>query len=362
MAHSITNLAQALGGTVEGDSSLTVVGATEPGRAAPDELAVALTPSFIEQIPSGKALVALLPEGTNWQRLGLSAAILVYSGRATMAPLTAAFVAPDEPAAHHPTAEVKGAKLGGGVGLGAFTVIGYGAVIGDGTRLGHHVTIAPGAVIGSNVVIHDGVRIGPKVRIGDGSRLHPNVVIGADGFSFVSPMRTQVDAVRETLGAASDPQLKTSAWQKIHSLGGVEIGAEVEIGSGSTVDAGTLRPTRIGDRTKVDNLVQIGHNVRVGTDCLICAQAGIAGSTDVGDRTVIGGKAGIADNLTVGSDVVLGGGTIVLANVPNGRIMLGYPAMPMDRHIASYKALRRLPRLLGRLFGREKPGSQDASE
>ena len=179
MAHSITNLAQALGGTVEGDSSLTVVGATEPGRAAPDELAVALTPSFIEQIPSGKAHVALLPEGADWQHLGLSAAILVSSGRAAMAPLTAAFVAPDEPAAHHPTAEVKGAKLGGGVGLGAFTVIGNGAVIGDGTRLGHHVTIASGAVIGRDVVIHDGVRIGPKVRIGDGSRLHPNVVIGA---------------------------------------------------------------------------------------------------------------------------------------------------------------------------------------
>jgi len=92
--------------------------------------------------------------------------------------------------------------------------------------------------------------------------------------------------------------------------------------------------------------VQVGHNVRVGAHCLLCAQAGVAGSTSVGDRVVIGGKAGVADNLTVGNDVVLGGGSVVLSNVPAGRVMMGYPATKMKTHIDSYKALRRLPRLL----------------
>jgi UDP-3-O-[3-hydroxymyristoyl] glucosamine N-acyltransferase (EC 2.3.1.-) len=126
----------------------------------------------------------------------------------------------------------------------------------------------------------------------------------------------------------------------------VVIGDDVEIGAGSTVDAGTIRATRVGQGTKVDNLVQIGHNVIVGAHCLLCAQAGVAGSTVIGDRVVVGGKAGIADNLKIGDDVVLGGGSVVLSHVPAGRVMMGYPATKMQLHIESYKALRRLPRLL----------------
>ena len=135
-------------------------------------------------------------------------------------------------------------------------------------------------------------------------------------------------------------------WHRIHSLGGVEIGDEVEVGANSCVDAGTIRATRVGEGTKIDSLVQVGHNVVVGAHCLLCAQAGVAGSTVIGDRVVVGGKAGVADNLKVGHDVVLGGGTIVLSNVPAGRVMMGYPAVKMQSHIEGYKALRRLPRLI----------------
>ena len=108
----------------------------------------------------------------------------------------------------------------------------------------------------------------------------------------------------------------------------------------------TIRATHVGKGTKIDSLVQVGHNVIVGEHCLLCAQAGVAGSTVIGDRVVIGGKAGVADNLIVGDDVVLGGGSVVLSNVPQGRVMMGYPATKMQTHIEGYKALRRLPRTL----------------
>jgi UDP-3-O-[3-hydroxymyristoyl] glucosamine N-acyltransferase len=140
----------------------------------------------------------------------------------------------------------------------------------------------------------------------------------------------------------------------------VEIGDDVEIGSGTTVDAGTLRPTRIGDGTKVDNMVMVAHNAVVGRHCLLCGHSGVAGSSVLGDRVVLGGQSGVADNLRVGDDAVIAGGTSVLSNVPAGRVMMGNPAMRMDASIESYKALRRLPRLLRDLAsGVSKPRRGD---
>jgi UDP-3-O-[3-hydroxymyristoyl] glucosamine N-acyltransferase len=129
-------------------------------------------------------------------------------------------------------------------------------------------------------------------------------------------------------------------------LGGVLIGDDVEIGSGTTVDAGTIRPTRIGDGTKIDNMVMVAHNAVVGRHCLLCGHSGVAGSSVLGDRVVLGGQSGVGDNLTVGDDVVVTGGSSVLSNVPSGRVMMGNPATRMDLQVESYKALRRLPRVL----------------
>ena len=126
----------------------------------------------------------------------------------------------------------------------------------------------------------------------------------------------------------------------------VTIGADVEMGMGSTIDNGTIRDTQVGDGTKIDNLVHIGHNAVIGKNCLLCGQAGVGGSTRVGDNVVLGGQVGLADNITIGDRVIAGGGTIVLSNVPEGRTMLGYPATQMSKQTEIYKALRRLPKLL----------------
>jgi len=358
MSHSIGDIAASIGAEAVGDTSLRVTGAAEPQEARACDIAIAITPDFLARLGDGAARAALIAPGADWAALGLEAAIIAPRGRMAMSGLTRRLdPGPDLPFARHETAVVEaGAMIGDGVGLGAFTFVGAAAAIGEDTRIGRHVSIASGAVIGPGCLIHDGVRIGRGCRIGAGCILHPNVVIGADGFSFVTPDPSRVEAARDAMTQLDLPDAPADPdWQKIHSLGGVEIGAHVEIGAGSTIDAGTIRATRIGPGTKIDNLVQVGHNAIVGRDCLLCAQAGIAGSARIGDRTVLGGKAGVADNVTIGADVVLGGGSVALSNVPDGRIMLGYPAMRIEAQLESYRALRRLPRILERLRTSQKP-------
>ena len=132
---------------------------------------------------------------------------------------------------------------------------------------------------------------------------------------------------------------------------GVIVGDDVEVGANSTIDAGTIRATRVGRGTKIDNLVQVGHNVILGEDCVLCAQAAVAGSARLGDRVVMGGKSGIKDNVTVGNDVVLAGGAIVLAPVGDGQFMMGYPAQSMPDFRASQKKMRQI--------AVSKPGQSD---
>ncbi|MGZ9810412.1 UDP-3-O-(3-hydroxymyristoyl)glucosamine N-acyltransferase [Pseudoroseicyclus sp. H15] len=354
MRLTLAEIAEALSTQVLGQSDLVIEGAAEPGSAGPRDLAIALSPKWAEGLAQGRAEAALLWEGADWQALGLKGAVTAPRGRLAMARLSKAlYPGHGLPEGVDDGARIgEGVEIGAGAGVGAFSIIGAGAKIGAGARISSHVTIAPGSVIGEGTVLHPGVHIGPRVQIGARCILHPGVVIGADGFSFTTAEANHLELSRASMGEGTPPELGDPSWHKIESLGGVVIGDDVEIGANSSVDAGTLRATRVGNGCKLDNLVHLGHNVIIGEHCLFAAQTGVAGSTVVGDRTVIGGKGGVADNLVIGADVVLGGGSIVLANVPAGRVMLGYPAMPLARQIDSYKALRRLPRMLAKLTSR----------
>jgi UDP-3-O-[3-hydroxymyristoyl] glucosamine N-acyltransferase len=360
MQLSIANIAKTLGAAAAGDQDLVILRAAEPAAAGPDDLAIALSPSYGADLAKGKARAAVLWPGADWQGLGLQAAIFAPRGRLALARLTGLLdPAPDIAEGVHPTVIVDPtARLGRGVAIGPYCVIGAGVEIGDETRIDTHVSIGTGSRIGSGGLIFAGVRIGRRVRIGDRAIIQPNAVIGGDGFSFVTATPSSVERAKATMGqepvtASSDP-----TWYRIHSLGGVEIGDDVEIGAGTTVDAGTIRATRIGSGTKIDNMVMVAHNVLIGENCLLCGHSGVAGSGVLGDRVVLGGKSGVADNTTVGSDVVLTGGTLVLSHVPSGRVMMGYPAMRMDQQVESYKALRRLPRILRDLAARQKAVSK----
>ena len=327
MTYTVKEIAAALGAEAAGDTALIITRAAEPQVAGPDDLALALDPNYAERLAQGCAQVAMLWAGADWQALGLRAAIFPTRPRYAMSGLTRVLDKGQGFATGiHPTAVIDDtAELGAGVSVGPLAIISAGARVGAGSVIGPHC-------------------IGARVTIGENFIAQPGARIGGDGFSFVTPEPGAVENVRHTLG--DQGAAKAQSWTRIHSLGAVTIGDDVEIGMGATIDNGTIRDTRIGDGSKLDNQVHLGHNVVVGRNCLLCGQVGIAGSSVLGDNVVLGGQAGVSDNISVGDGVIAGGGTKLMSNVPAGRTMLGYPAIQMDRQVESYKAMRRLPRLL----------------
>lgn len=349
MGHSIAQIASALGAEAVGDLSLLINGASEPAAAGPDDLALAMDPKYADGIGKGAAKAALLWQGADWQALGLKAAIFAPRGRLAMAGLSRMLDAGPmiAPGVHAMAVVDPSAVIGEGAAIGPFVTIGAGVVIGPKARIASHVSIAEDARIGADALICQGARIGARVVIGDRFICQPGAVIGADGFSFVTPEKSGVEEIRETLGQRDG--IAAQSWTRIHSLGAVTIGNDVEIGANTCVDRGTIRNTEIGDGTKLDNLVHIGHNVQVGQDCLLCGQVGIAGSSRIGNRVVLAGQCGVNDNIFVGDDVIAGGASKIFTNAPAGRVILGYPAVKMETHLEMQKALRRLPRMMKNL-------------
>lgn len=345
MTYTIEQIAMALGAKAVGAIDLSVTGAAEPADAGPDQLAMAMKPEYAEGLAKGAARAAMLWDGADWQEMGLEAAIIVARPRYAMSGLTA-MMDPGQGwgGGIHPSAVVdKGATLADDVSVGPLAVISAGARIGAGTVIGPQCFVGVDVQIGKNGFLREGVKVGARVVIGADFIAQPGVTIGGDGFSFVTPEVSGAERARETLGDQGDSG--SQSYARIHSLGSVRIGDNVEIGSNSCIDRGTIRDTVIGDGTKLDNLVQVGHNSILGKDCLMCGQAGLAGSVVVGNNVVLGGMTGVADNLFVGDNAITGGGTKVASNIPAGRVMFGYPAMKMETQVEVYKNLRRLKRL-----------------
>lgn len=229
------------------------------------------------------------------------------------------------------------------VGIQASACVSPEAQLGEEVSIGPGVVIEAGAVIEARAVLRAGVYVGRNVRVGEETVLHPRVtlyegvqvgarviihsgaVIGADGFGYV---------------------FHENRHRKIPQLGTVVIEDEVEIGANTTIDRATMGATRIGAGTKIDNLVQVAHNVEIGEKCVICAQTGIAGSTKIGHGVVIGGQVGIADHLTIGDGAKIGAQAGVTTDVPPGAFFSGYPARPHFEQMRNYAALRKVPNLI----------------
>lgn len=344
--HTVRQIADSIGAEAAGDLDLVIEGAAEPGDAGPQDLAMAMSPKYAEKLAGGQAQAALLWEGADWQAMGLKAAIFAARPRMAMGGVT---VALDKGQGFgtgiHPSAVIDpAAELGENVSVGPLSIVAAGAKIGAGSVIGPHCYIGADVQIGEGAILREMVSIGARARIGDRFRAQPGARVGADGFSYVTPEVSSVENVRKTMGDQGDA--KAQSWLRIHSLGAVVIGDDVEIGANCTIDNGTIRDTEIGSGSKLDNQVHIGHNCRIGRDCLLCGQAGLAGSVDIGDNVVMGGQTGAADNISIGKGAILGGATKAISNVPAGRVMMGYPAVKMEAHTEMYKAQRRLPRIL----------------
>lgn len=345
MSYTIEQIAHALGATALGDVAVTVTGVAEPADATADDLALAMKPEYAQKLSQGSARAALVWDGADWQALGLKAAIVAPRPRYVMSGLSTMF----DPGQGwdegiHPSAVIhETAQLGENVSVGPLAVICAGARIGAHSVIGPQSFVGTDAVLGEKAFLREGARIGARVVIGDRFIAQPNAVVGADGFSYVTPDVSGVERARQSLGDQGD--IASQSYVRIHSLGAVRMGDDVEVGAHSAVDRGTIRDTVVGDRTKIDNLVQVGHNCVIGTDCLLCGLVGLAGSVKVGNNVVLAGQVGVADNIFIGDNVIAGGGTKLLSNVPAGRVMLGYPAMKMDTQMEVYKYLRRIKRL-----------------
>lgn len=358
MGHTIEEIAKALGAEAVGAVGLSVSSAAEPASAGRDALALAMDPKYGEGLAKGAARAAILWDGADWQALGLEAAIFVPRPRFAMAGLTRLMDGgPEIAAGVHQSAIIEaGAEIAPGAAIGPFVHIGRGAKIGADARIASHVSVGSDAQIGDGALLHAGVRVGAGVVIGARFIAQPGGVIGSDGFSFVTPEKSGVEKARASLG--DQGKARAQSWTRIHSLGSVEIGDDVETGANVTIDRGTIRATRVGRGSKLDNQVHLGHNVEVGEDCLLCGQVGIAGSARIGNRVVLGGQCGVSDNIFVGDDVVAGGATKIFTNAPAGRVLLGSPAVRMSSQVEMQKALRRLPRLMTQMRDLQKAVSK----
>jgi UDP-3-O-[3-hydroxymyristoyl] glucosamine N-acyltransferase len=335
----LSDIAKALSATVAGDGAVEVLRLVHPADAeGAGDLAIALTKEALGALAGTKAKAVVVPIGTP---VPASVSAIAYGGneRVAVAILTALFdCGPSHSPGVHPTAVVApDAIIAKDASIGAHSIIGARTRIGTGAMILPNVTIGAGVTLGRDCLIHPGVRIGDRVEIGDRVVIAANAVIGADGFSFIP---------------VTNPDGKSNGVPmplRTHSLGTVVIGDDVEIGAGTTIDRATLRQTRIGRGTKIDNQVQIAHNVIIGENCLICGLAGIAGSAVIGDRVVIASAVGVADHVTIGDGATIAATSGVATKVPAGAIYSGTPAVPHAQSQERYVNTGRLKTLYPRV-------------
>lgn len=217
------------------------------------------------------------------------------------------------------------AKLAANVSIGPLVVIGPLAEVGDGSVIGPRSVIGPKARIGAHCLLHPGVVIEHEVQIGNRVIIQSGAVIGGDGFKY------------EVIGGK---------WQRIPQVGRVVIEDDVEIGANTCIDRASFTETRIGANTKIDNLVQIAHNVQIGSNCIVVSQSGIAGSSSMGDWTILAAGAGVADNVKLGKKVRVIARSGVKDDIPDGETWGGYPATPFRQFAKMTAASKHLPELV----------------
>ncbi len=321
----IDELARVLGGNFQGDGSREIRGVAALETAAPHDLTFAEGPRATEKAAESHAGCILVEPGVTV--LGKTTIAVARPKLAFVRAVEAILPAQAPPPGIHPTAVIApDVRLGEGVSVGPHVVIESGTVVGARTHLAGGVFLGERVEVGQDCVFHPRVAVYAGAKIGNRVILHAGVVIGSDGFGYVFAEGRHV---------------------KFPQLGQVILEDDVEIGSNSTVDRGSLGTTVIGQGTKIDNLVQVAHNVRIGRHCVIAAQTGISGSCTIGDYVVMGGQVGMGDHAHVEDQAVLGGGAGILPGkiVRKGETIWGRPGRPLAEFKRLYAQYAHLPRL-----------------
>ncbi len=328
----LSELARFLGGEVVGDPEVTISRVRPLDTAGPGDLSFLHNSRYVEQARETGAGAVLLADPGLLPGHNLVVCEEPYLALAQALELMAPEPVPE--CGVHPTAVVaEDAVIGDGVTIGPHVVIGAGCRVGDGSRLGAGTVLGDGVTVGESCYFHPHVVVEQGCSIGDRCILHAGVVVGSDGFGYAT-----VDGIHHKV-----PQVGTAVLED-----------DVELGANVCVDRATLGETRICKGVKVDNLVQIAHNVTIGEGSILVSQVGIAGSTKLGRYVVIAGQSGVAGHLELGDGAQVSGKTAVLKDLPPGQLVSGIPARPRKEWARSQVALMRLPELLKRVKELEK--------
>ncbi|MGQ0639410.1 MAG: UDP-3-O-(3-hydroxymyristoyl)glucosamine N-acyltransferase [Gemmatimonadaceae bacterium] len=326
------DIATIVRGELLGDRTAQVRAVAPIDRAAAGDVTFLASPRyarFLTEQRNGAPVVLVSPQLADTPGETAARIIVAKPQEAMLEVLPRLYRAPPLKSGIDPTARIgRGARIGRAVSLGPYVVIGAHATIGDEARLDAHVVVGEGVQVGGrahlypHVTVHSGTTLGDRVVVHSGAR------IGSDGFGYV---------FREGVHA------------KIPHVGRCIIESDVEIGANATIDRGSIDDTVVGAGTKIDNLVQIGHNCRVGRLTLIMAQVGLAGSTHIGDGCIVAGQAGLGGHLTVGDGARVGAQSGVFGDVPTGETWSGYPARPHAESLRAHAALFKLSSLMKRI-------------
>jgi UDP-3-O-[3-hydroxymyristoyl] glucosamine N-acyltransferase len=339
MTFTIAEIAARLQGEVLGDGAATLTGFATADRAKSGDLTFAESEAYFAAAENSGATAILADLRFCSTK---KTVIRVANARIAFAKVLAMFFpGPKFPAGIHASAIVAESAM-----IDPTAHIGPHCTVGERVKIGANVVLQAGNFLGDDSVLGDDVRLFPNVtiyertQIGQRVRIHAGTVIGSDGYGYV---------------------LDAGIHLKVPQIGHVIIGDDVEIGANVTVDRGALGPTVIGKGTKIDNLVQVAHNVQIGEHCLVISQVGISGSTKLGNHVVLAGQAGLAGHLKIGDQAVVGAQSGVMTDIPGGT-WLGSPAQPDKEYKRQVIALRRLPDLLKKIAAWEKKLGVSADE
>lgn len=326
-------LASQLGAELRGNAQIEITGVRGIEEAGPAEITFIANPRYASLARSTKAAAILVePE---FQEIPTATLRIKNPYYAFSRALALFYQPPAYPAGIHPTAVIDpSAQIGAGAHIGAYVVIGPGVTIGPNATILPHVVLYPGVKAGSHLFAHAHSVVRENCVLGDHVTIENGVIIGADGFGF----------------AKNDE----GHWEKIPQSGPVRIGSHVDVQANACIDRATVGITEIGDGSKIDNLVQIGHGSRVGNDTLICSQTGLAGSSVIGNNVILAGQVGIAGHCSIGDGVILTAQSAVSHDVPPGKMISGSPGFDNRIWLRAVTIFQRLPELLKRVDRLEK--------
>jgi len=317
-------IAEFIGGSVDGDPQVQVSTVSPIEKGFAGSLSFLANPKYQSFVADTDASIVIVKDDFSSESPVKPTLIRVADPYTSFAILLQKYDEMNKPSAGiHPSAIIaESAQIGSNVSIAAGVIVEDKAVIGDGTRLGANVVVERESRVGTNCLFHSGSRVMHHCVVGNNCTLHAGVTVGSDGFGF----------------APSD-----SEYSKIPQVGNVVLEDDVEIGSNSTIDRATMGSTIIRKGVKLDNLIQVAHNVEIGEHTVVAAQTGIAGSTKIGKRCMIGGQVGIIGHLNIGDNVKIAAQSGVGNNLPDGAIVQGSPAFEVGNYRRSYVSFRRLP-------------------